>query len=132
MKLKGVVEMYLQLTTIGNKDMPMKVSYKISKLLKVLSKEFANYDLNRNKLIDKYADKDSEGNVKRDDNGQIHISNKKFRESFLKEHNELMDVDVELDYKPIFKLSELENLTLTVNEISALQEFIEEEEGDTV
>ena len=62
------------LVAISQKQLPIKVSYAISKNIKKLEKELKIYNDERQKLIDRYCIKDEEGNNVIDENNNLKIA----------------------------------------------------------
>lgn len=101
-----------------------KLAYKILKLCKGASEEEQFYDKKRSEIIQEYAIKDENGQVKISDDGMITIIPDKIPEveKALRELNEL-----EVEAPNIkFTLDELEELKLSVSDMFALEAFIEE------
>lgn len=81
-------------------ELPISLSYKLSKLLKEITNEFKNLEEQRIKLIKKYTD---ENNV------EVKEENK---DKFNIEFNELINIEVDLKYEPIeIKLSTKINIS---------------------
>lgn len=104
--------------------LPIKASYAISKNLLKLEKEVEAYNLEREKLLKKYAEKDEEGEIKADELGNIKFV-KKYKEKWNKEISELLDIEVEVDIHK-FDLSVLDNVEMSVQELMAIDFMIQE------
>ena len=114
------------LVVISQKQLPIKVSYAISKNIKKLEKELKIYDEERQKLIDKYCIKDEEGNNVIDENNNLKIADEHLK-AWNKEINELMDIEVDIDIHK-FNLYDLMcgNYDMTPAELMIIDYMIEE------
>ena len=114
---------------IFNKFAQTKVSsrlaYKIMKFYKSVAVEEEFYNTKRNELINMYATRDESGNIAVDDQGMICIIPDKINEANMA-LQELNSIEVETPNIK-FTLSELDELQLSVADMFALDEFIEEE-----
>ncbi|MSS42476.1 hypothetical protein FYJ27_01820 [Anaerosalibacter bizertensis] len=111
-----------KLRTLSQKQLPVKVSYAIAKNISKIEKELLIYEQERQKLIDKYAEKDNEGKVVADKNGQIKFKDK---ENWEKDIKELLSIENEIDIHK-FKIDELEGYSMTPAEIMSIEYMIEE------
>lgn len=104
---------------------PIKTVYKFTKLFNSINTEFDFYSNHIGEILNKYGLRDEAGNLKPTENGQgVLIQPDKINEAS-QEVNELMDLQVEIP-DIIFTLDELENLGLTVEELTTLMPFIQE------
>lgn len=99
-------------------------AFTIARMLKKLQAEEETYNTSRIELIKKYADKDESGEVKVDDEGNIHVSNENMSD-FNKEFTELITTELEVDFQKI-PIDWLDDVELTPIEVQALEPFIEE------
>ena len=104
--------------------LPIKTTYKLLKLSKFVQSEMDNYQKILDTIIEKYADKDENGDVIRLENGNFQIA----EEAVDKANKELQDlVSVEIEIPDIkFDLNELESIELTPVELDVLMNFINE------
>lgn len=114
------------LGTLNNKQLPIKVSYAISKNISKLESELKIYNKERQKLIDKYCIKNEEGENLIDENNQLKIADEHL-DTWNKELNELLDIEIEIDIHK-FKLDDLihGNYEMSPAEISLIDYMIEE------
>jgi hypothetical protein len=126
MKLSNreMIEKLQSLKTVAQKELPVKASYSIEKNLMKLQSELKPYFAQRQKLVDKYAEKDEKGNPKADKNGQLQFSGEN-REKWDKDIKDLLDITSEVPIRK-FKLSELNGRDLSVAELSAIDYMIED------
>ena len=93
------------LSAISQKQLPVKVSYAIAKNISKIEAELKIYNAEKQKLLEKYAEKDKDGKVK-SENGSIRIQ-KEHIEDWNKDIKELLAIENEVDIHK-FKLSELD------------------------
>jgi hypothetical protein len=110
-KLKNSEE---ALTALSNCPLPIVLSYKISKALKVIASELTLLEESRKSLVQKY------GVVE----GNDVIVSKENIDAFMKELNPLLMEEVDIPIEPIPIGSLPDNLSLTPIQISQLSYFI--------
>lgn len=125
LQMAKVVDLQSLHEKIRTQKLSIKVAYKISKLFAAVEKEVDFYREKLQEIIDKYGEKDENGNPVPADNGfGIKVQKDKIEEC-QKDLNELFALDVELpDIK--FTLDELDPFELTVDDFTMLLPFIEE------
>ena len=125
MELKGVriLEINDVFGKIANADVDIKTAICIANNLKVLETPVKILRDKQRDLLDKYGEKDADGNLVEVDNG-IRITN---MAEFVPQMEEIMGTDIEVDLKKI-KLSALENIKISANDIRVLNGIIEDEE----
>jgi dipeptidase len=86
-----------------NRDFRSKTSYWLNKSLKKIEQEYQHYETARQKLLDKYAEKQTEngenfkkGDIKTKKNGQAVFTNDN-QEKFNQEVEALLDIELEID-----------------------------------
>jgi len=102
-------------------DLPIKTSYRVTKIVKIVNEEFQIYEEKRSSLVKKYG-----GEVEEEVNGNIEKIFKVLPEnmsSFIEDHNELVSVDVSLDFEPL-KLSDLGDVKVKPKYLYMLGDFI--------
>ena len=109
---------------LTGKDLPIKLSYKLSKIAKTMEPMVAVIDDLRKKLIEKYAAKDDEGNLARPDGdvnqGLVTLAD---AASFNKDFNEVLDETTEIEVEQI-QLGTLGDITVTPATLIALDWLI--------
>lgn len=110
------------LQRLSQKELPIKVSYAIAKNISHIESELKIYNNEREKLIDKYAEKDEKGNVKADKDGNIMLNDKA---GWDKDIKDLLAIESDIDIRR-FKLSQLDGYNLTPGELMAIDYMIEE------
>lgn len=93
------------LGALTQKQLPIKVSYAISKNISKIENELKIYNSEKQKLIDKYCDKDEEGQNIIDESNQLKIQSRHL-DDWDYDINELLDIEIELDIHK-FKLDDL-------------------------
>lgn len=121
--LKPLVE---SLSNLYERDLSIGLSYKVSKVKKAVVSHFEDFEEARNKLLQKHAEKDDNGNpvVPKDEDGnklegQIQVEN---IEDFYKDLAELGQQEIEIELATLINLDDLEKeeLKLKPNIIEGL------------
>jgi len=107
--------------------LPVKLAYKIKKIYKEVDEELKILEESKDKLLDNYAEKDENGDLKNED-GFFTIP-KMYREHFEKELNELNNMKIKISFTPI-KEEEIENMEITPSTLLALEHFIQFKEEE--
>lgn len=99
-----------------------KVAFVLARVIREIQKENEIFELTRMEIINRYADKDEEGNLLQTENGGIHIA-----EDLLPKCNselsDMLSTTIELNIEPI-KEEWLANAELTLEEAIALEPFV--------
>lgn len=126
MKIKsGIINNGLQtIIDISEKSMPISLAAKFLRLADELTKENEFIEKQRIGIIEKYGDKDEQGNLDVQD-GNVKFSNPENAEKAQQELNELSELEVDIVDRNITE-EELMNsgLELTIVQFAALKEFI--------
>ncbi len=97
-KLQDLPNIINNLNIISEKDIPIKLSYKLSKLYKQLSDELTQYQELNTKIINKYGMKDENDNlIINEKDNTIPILPDKINE-FQKETMELQNIEITIDF----------------------------------
>ena len=96
------------LSKLTNMELPIKLSYTFSKNITNIDRELVAYNKERQKLIEKYGEKDKEGNLKTKEDGTINILN---IDNFNKELKEILEIETEVD----IHLIDLESTNVDIN-----------------
>lgn len=124
MKITNVLEFKTLYETIKDKKLPIKVSYKMAKLLQQLEMEINFYQEKIAAIVQEYGKKDERGNLVTVESGVFEI-----QEGKLSECNAKIEELAALEIQPIdikFSFDELETLELSIQEINCLMPFLEE------
>lgn len=114
MTLRNIVKAAPVLQKLTRHEFSVAQLYRASKLIKAVNEELAIYDSGRRELIERHCEKDGDKLKYKDGTG----------EAFNREFQELLDVEVELNVKPLV-LTERDNIRLTLADMDALDGFIE-------
>lgn len=82
------------LSKLTNLELPIKLSYAFSKNITKIDAELKAYNVEKRKLLNKYGEKDNEGNLKQNEKGEVNILD---IENFNKEISELLKCESEID-----------------------------------
>lgn len=114
MTLRNIVKAAPVLCKLGRCEFSVAQLYRATKLTNAVNAELAIYDAGRRELIERHCEKDGEKLKYKDGTGV----------DFNRELQELLDVEVELNVKPLV-LTERDNIRLTLADMDALEGFIE-------
>lgn len=115
-KLSQIEAVKSSLRTFLSKELPIRIAYRFSKLVKKLDDELTDLDANRRELYKKY------GKPKEDDPNQIAITEEN-REAFLAEIKELLDEEITVDFEPV-KVDDLGDIKISSIDLANLSLFI--------
>lgn len=111
------------LQKLAQKDFKAKLAWSIARLLRTAEEEIKNFNETRMNLITKYGEKDDNGELITDDNGNCKIVPESIV-NFSNELEDLLQTEVEINANKI-DIEQLENLDFTPSEISVLEPFID-------
>lgn len=106
---------------INEKEISIKASYRLSKLYKKLIEELEQYEKNRMKLINKYGNKDLDGNLIIKDN-IVELSDV---QKFQFEFNELNNIEIEISFEQI-DIQDFGDIKIAPKHLIVLDKFIKE------
>jgi hypothetical protein len=115
------------LSTLLEKEAPVKVAYSFNKIFKKLNKEYAKFLEKRNDLIKDYAEKNEDGTIKAEADQDTNTT--KFAiptdkiEDFNTKINELLNEEIEID-EPLIPLSRMESMSLSTDLMMVIDQFI--------
>ena len=114
------------LGNLNNTKLNIKLAYAISKNINKIDIELKTYNDEKAKLINKYAEKDKEGNVISDEHGHI-IIEEKHKEDWNNDISELLSIENEIDIHKI-QLDDLLNANYNISpaELSMIDFMIED------
>lgn len=111
------------LQKLAQKDFKAKLAWSIARLLRTAEEEIKNFNETRMNLITKYGEKDDNGELITDVNGNCKIVPDRIA-NFSNELEDLLQTEVEINANKI-DIEQLENLDFTPSEISVLEPFID-------
>lgn len=124
MKIKNeiLLDSVQVLRKLNNAELPVRVSYKLAKNIKNIDKELKIYEEEKQKLINKYGEKDEEGKLKTKEDGSINITD---TENWNKDIKELLEIEAEINIEKI-NIDELgkSDFKITPSELSLIDYMI--------
>lgn len=123
MKLSAIENLYSILKSFQEKELPIKLAYKFSKIFSAIEADYQFFFSQLRKILDKYAEKDENGEFIQNE-GTIPFKKDCF-ELAEKALNDLYETEITLP-KVMFTLDELEGIDIKPFELKALLPFIEE------
>ena len=127
--MQEVLELQPIYQIVKSKILPMKTSYKLAQLFKVIQEKFDFYQTQINLIITEYGEKDENGEYVQTENDGIKIKPDKIAECQEKV-NELSGLKIEMP-NITFTFEELEPLELTLEQFMFLIKFCAEEKADS-
>lgn len=126
MEIANLIKLNQLKSKFINIKMSIKTTYKFTRLFKEIEEQVDFFNTTLSDLIKEYGQKDENGKyILTDDQNGIKIREDKYEECMSK-INELNNLDINLDYIPNFTLDELDNLELSIDEMTLLIPFIAE------
>lgn len=114
------------LQRLSKTDLKARLSWQVARLLKAADEEIQSFNETRMNLVKKYGEKDENGELITDDQGNCKIPNESTLE-FSNQLNELINTEVEINANKI-KIADIENLDFTPAEMNMLEPFIDFDE----
>jgi hypothetical protein len=123
MKLARIVDPKFQaaLRKLNQEQLPLKVAFKLKGISKRVEEELQKYNDLRVEALNKFGQKDSDGNLVLSENQVVQFSDEA-AQGFVKEMNELLNLEVALDTISINDLSD--NIKMTVEELVYLEDLL--------
>lgn len=125
-KLEELVNATEGLKGLSQKSLKGRCAYTVGKILKSADAEIQSFNETRMELIKKYGEKDENGELKTEENGNVRIPAEQI-EAFSKELRELLDTNVEISANKI-KMDDIGEVEFTPAEMAQLESFIELDE----
>ena len=127
MKMSEIILLGRIRSKFANKKMPIKTTYKFTRLFKEIEEQIEFFDHTLQDLIEEYGQKDENNKfVLTEDRNGVKIKEDKYDECMNK-IDELNNLEINLNYIPSFSIDELENSELSMEELSLLMPFITED-----
>lgn len=108
-KLSDIYQMTTALKKVVAQELPLKVSYKLSKLVKIVDAETELIEAERNKLVQKYGVPDTEVE------DRIQVPQDKIAD-FMRDWQDFLATETEIDVDPISVESFGEDVKLTTQD----------------
>ena len=123
-KLNDIVNATETLNKIMQQSFKGSLAFKIARLARELDKEMQTFNAEKQKIIQKYGEKDENGELKIDEKGLV-----KFNKANLKEINEefnsLLDTDLEINVDKL-PMDSIDNFEITPQEMLQIEVFFED------
>lgn len=122
--LRNIVESADIMRELSNKSLKGRAAFRVARLLRELEKEFTLFNEKRMDLIKEYAQKDENGEIKSDENGNVTLDQDRLNE-FYQSLDELLNADVEINAEKIDS-EDLGDIEITPAQIINLEAFLNE------
>ena len=109
LKLSEIVNAQEQIKKLVETKLPVKVSFKINKLIVSIQPDLKIFEDKRNELVKEY------GGVP-DEAGMIKVTDPEKLKVFMEKVSELVSIEVEIDFEPI-KIQELGDIVLAPKDL---------------
>jgi len=116
LKLSDIFQSKDSLVKLANSDLPIKTAYNLSKLVKKLNEEYQNLEDFRVELVRKHGNLE-EGNYRVPQNGEQF-------DNFIKEYNDFMQTEIEIDVPEIEVPIEDIKIKLTPMDVINIEKFV--------
>lgn len=125
LKIKDILNNKESLAMVAQKNLPVRISYAITKNIRKIEKELEFYFNEKSKVVEKYSEKDENGKTIVGENGIITIA-KEHIEIWNKEHMDLLNIDVDIKVHMINEIDLLNtNIDITPADLLAIDFMIE-------
>lgn len=124
-KLSDVIRSIDGLVAIQEKDLPGKLAYNLGRIITAAQREVEQYNDFREKVIQKYCEKNEDGTLKTTDDGANYIVIPGKEGDAQQELNEILEEEIELNANPL-NLNELEKYDFTPKAMALLVPYIQE------
>ena len=122
-KISDLLNSTETLQKLAKQDFKAKLAWSIARLLKAAEVEIQSFNETRMNLINKYGEKDENGELITDENNNCKINPDRMSE-FNKELNDLLDMLVEINANKI-NMELLEDIDFTPSDMAVLEPFID-------
>ena len=123
MKISQIIDLSPIISKIISKDMTFSLAYKFAKLSKIITSNEEFYNQKMRELLEKYLQKDENGNYIEQEDGLLLIPETKVE--FYEKLNELKNIEIS-DEVPKFNSIELDSISITPQDLIVLMPLIEE------
>lgn len=123
-KVSDIVNSINVMQKLATTEFSGKTAFQIGRLLRQIQDEANTFTETRVQLVYKYGEKDENGELIADEQGNCNIQKDKIQ-TFNNELKELLDTKVTLNANPL-KLDDLNGGNFTPQEIMVIEAFIEE------
>lgn len=113
------------LRKLSQQDFKAKTAWQVARLLKAAEGEIQSFGDTRMNLIMKYAEKDENGELIKDENDNVKLIPENVA-TFTTELNDLLETEVEINANKL-TLEQLDDADFTPSEIAMLEPFVADE-----
>ena len=125
MTIREAIDSIAPLKDLLDKEVNGRTAFLLARIIREIEKIYQDFQVSKNKIIEKYADYDSTTKMcKTDEHGNILIPNSSLPD-FNKEFNALLDTHLKVMIEPI-SLTDLGQLNFTTQQMINLLPFIKE------
>jgi hypothetical protein len=125
MKMYEVLDLQVLYNTIANIKLPLKTTYKFTRLMKRAEEEIAFYQEKFQEIVAEYGVKEESGQYKLTPDGMSIVIIPGKEAECNQKLNELRNLDVSIEGIK-FTIEELEGIDVSIQELSCLMSLIEE------
>lgn len=125
-KIEDLLNSVDTLQKLAQKDFKAKLAWQVARLLKSAEAEIQSFNETRMNLIKKYGEKDENGELITDENGNCKIIPEDI-ETFTNELNELITSEVEINANKL-DINLFGDIDFTPSNMAALEPFIDMDE----
>lgn len=122
-QLKDVVNSIDIFREWANKELKSRTAFKLARLFKALDNEFTMFNETRTKIVDKYTEKDENGNPVITETNEYKLKEDQIG-AFQEEMTNLLDTEISLDVDPI-QIEDIESIENTPAQMMVMEPFIE-------
>lgn len=114
------VQIFREISTM---TLPIKTAFRVARLIRELDKESATFDESRRIIIEKYAERDENGEMKQTEEGNIILQQDRIMECN-NELNDLLNTEIEINADKL-NLDEMGDIELTPAQVYNIEAFVE-------
>jgi len=123
-KLSDVVNATETFNKIMQQSFKGSLAFKIARLARELDKEMQTFNSERQKIIQKYGEKDENGELKIDENGNVKFESSKIQE-INDDFNSLLNTELEINADKL-PMDSIDAFEITPQEMLGIEIFFEE------
>ena len=123
--LNDILDASETFNTIMQQSFKGSLAFKIARLARELDKEMKTFNDERQKIIQKYGEKDENGELKADENGNVKFEIDKLDE-INEEFNALLNNQLEINAE-LLPMDKIDDFDITPQEMLNLEKFFTEE-----
>lgn len=121
-KLSNIIDSTEALKALMTKPLKARTAFAVARIAREVEKEYNLFNQSRTELIQKYGEKDENGELKVTEEGNYTVSKDNIAE-FNTSFQELLDTEIEVNAEPV-SMDDLGDVDFTPNEVLNLEAFI--------